>query len=53
MSAAATEPAPLPAIVIFLLRSSADGTAASAPASAPIWTYLVSVPSSLSAGGWF
>jgi hypothetical protein len=31
MSAAATEPAPLPEIVSFLLRRSEEGTAASAP----------------------
>jgi len=41
MSAAETEPAPLPAIVSFRLASSEDGTAACAPASAPIWTYLI------------
>jgi hypothetical protein len=42
MSAAATEPAPLPEMVSFLLRSNAEGTAASAPARAPICTYLMS-----------
>ena len=33
MSAEATEPAPLPEIVSFVLRSSAEDTAASAPAT--------------------
>ena len=44
----ATESAPLPEIVIFLLRSSEEGRAACWPPSAPIWTYLMDVMSSLS-----